>query len=649
MAFTDYKTTAAENTTLWAEGMAPSQVNDSGRTMQSDLRSALAAVVPNLSAARAVSVFGGYLLLAGSATVGDIVPRLMYWNNDSSATDDSQYSIQPTSIGSGNGRWLGHDPTNQFFVTSTSSAVLLIGKHYNSVGGFQFQIQADGNYNISQINSSGSSDNISFLTFDRDTGWNIGTGANTNTALSYNNSTLTLNTGDFRVTDGIMQLQPGVANSNSFYEAQNLANGGIQFGAGTSDHGFIYQIGTSSTVEATWMTFARSGGVTIYANDTPRFATNTSGVKIEGTLSASSSAVFDNSVVVGQTLQVNNTVTIDQNSNAIGLSIDSEATTQPAIYTPGNTHTSGDIIQIDSANALTTGGLINAISNSASTSSRNLLQIINDNTLATGAICLNLQQDSIAAALTINSAGTTTGNIIEVVNADSLSSGRCARFHSNSSNNSSRNLLQVDNANAAATGAVCLNLVQSSTNKVIAIASPGCTTQYVMELINCDSLTSAGILYLHSNSSSGSSRNLINLINDNSSAGGTRLMRWQQDANATVVQCNSPACSTEIVFDLVNCDSLTTGSIIRAYSGSSSTSTRDLVSISQAHGSATNARCIGMTQQADAPYINFAGASGGTSAFPITTLTNSGATTHHVKVAIGGTDAWMAVSTNAPT
>lgn len=107
MAYTDYNVTAAENTTLWAEGMAPSQVNNSGRTMQSDLRSSVAASINNVSACRALTTKGGYITLLGSATVGDIQARSFYWNPTSSATDDGVFTLKPGDINAANpGRWI---------------------------------------------------------------------------------------------------------------------------------------------------------------------------------------------------------------------------------------------------------------------------------------------------------------------------------------------------------------------------------------------------------------------------------------------------------------------------------------------------------------------------------------------------------------
>ena len=73
---------------------------------------------------------------------------------------------------------------------------------------------------------------------------------------------------------------------------------------------------------------------------------------------------------------------VDQSSEAIALTVVSAALTSDGMKVV--------------ADNLTTGSLMLLSSNSASTSTRNLVQIINDNTLATGAVPLRIQQDAIA-------------------------------------------------------------------------------------------------------------------------------------------------------------------------------------------------------------------------------------------------------------
>ncbi|MDO8598685.1 MAG: hypothetical protein Q7S02_01095, partial [bacterium] len=126
------------------------------------------------------------------------------------------------------------------------------------------------------------------------------------------------------------------------------------------------------------------------------------------------------------------------------------------------------------ANSLTTGGIAQFLSNSADVSARNLVSIVNDNTLATGARCLNIQQDSIFEAVRITAASTTsdvmvlvtsslTTNIaLNIPNCDALTTGSIARFVSNSADAGSRNLVSIVNDNTLATGATVLSLQQDA-------------------------------------------------------------------------------------------------------------------------------------------------------------------------------------------
>lgn len=52
---------------------------------------------------------------------------------------------------------------------------------------------------------------------------------------------------------------------------------------------------------------------------------------------------------------------------------------------------------------------------------------------------------------------------------------------------------------------------------------------------------------------------------------------------------------------------------------------------------------------ADQPFVDFQGSTGANATSSLSTLTNSGATTHHIMIEINGTKAWIAASTNNPT
>lgn len=87
-------------------------------------------------------------------------------------------------------------------------------------------------------------------------------------------------------------------------------------------------------------------------------------------------------------------VLIDQNSNAASLEIDSEATSQQVVNIVTPAITTGNVIRVEDADSLTTGRIAVFRSNSVDVSARTLIQITNDNTLATGATVLSLQQDA---------------------------------------------------------------------------------------------------------------------------------------------------------------------------------------------------------------------------------------------------------------
>jgi len=105
----------------------------------------------------------------------------------------------------------------------------------------------------------------------------------------------------------------------------------------------------------------------------------------------------------GLTFQTSGTgsVVVDQDGNGVALEIDTEATTTVGLDINNPTQTTAAIVQINDANALTTGGILNLISDSSSTSTRSLVTVTNDNTLATGATVLALTQDAAIECMSL--------------------------------------------------------------------------------------------------------------------------------------------------------------------------------------------------------------------------------------------------------
>jgi len=96
---------------------------------------------------------------------------------------------------------------------------------------------------------------------------------------------------------------------------------------------------------------------------------------------------------------------IDQDANQKSITIDSEATTNHVIRINTPATTTGAVILLDDVDALTTGNMMVAHSNSDDTGARKLVQIHNDHASATGAIPLHVIQDAAAPAITTNGGG----------------------------------------------------------------------------------------------------------------------------------------------------------------------------------------------------------------------------------------------------
>jgi hypothetical protein len=99
---------------------------------------------------------------------------------------------------------------------------------------------------------------------------------------------------------------------------------------------------------------------------------------------------------------------IDQNGDGLALNIDSEATTAGIVAVDGTPLTTGTALSISALDALTTGAGISIASNSADTSTRSLVSVVNDNTAATGTTLMSLQQDASSAAYVTLTDGTDT-------------------------------------------------------------------------------------------------------------------------------------------------------------------------------------------------------------------------------------------------
>ena len=143
---------------------------------------------------------------------------------------------------------------------------------------------------------------------------------------------------------------------------------------------------------------------------------------------------------------------------------------------------------------------------------------------------------------------------------------------------------------------------ECSTQPTFEIATPTNTTGHVMQLNDADSLTTAGILYMASNSSTTDSRNLVTIINDHASATGAKCLSIQQDANQEAFKISHSGTTNRAM--QIDASSLTTGDGLMVYSNASNTSTRNLVNIINDHASATGTTGLKIQQDSTGLALN---------------------------------------------
>lgn len=158
------------------------------------------------------------------------------------------------------------------------------------------------------------------------------------------------------------------------------------------------------------------------------------------------------------------------------ISKDGQTTISDGLVFDGANVTSGNMLGLTNSGATFSGRILYAYSNSVSTSSHNLVEVVNDNTAATGAVCLRIQQDSTDYALDISDTassgvavrvvGASTGGTVSIQN-DALTDGTLLYLYSDSSSTTARYLTHIVQTNASATEAIGLRILQDSTAAAI--------------------------------------------------------------------------------------------------------------------------------------------------------------------------------------
>ena len=104
-------------------------------------------------------------------------------------------------------------------------------------------------------------------------------------------------------------------------------------------------------------------------------------------------------------IEVNGKLNIDQDANSYALVIDTEATTEAAIFLSDSQITTGTVMYVADHDALTTGKIANFHSDSSDNSTRNLVEITNHHASADNAVCLKIHQDGDDAHIEFAGAG----------------------------------------------------------------------------------------------------------------------------------------------------------------------------------------------------------------------------------------------------
>lgn len=295
----------------------------------------------------------------------------------------------------------------------------------------------------------------------------------------------------------------------------------------------------------------------------------------------------DNTAATGTTL-----LDLDQDAAQRVVFINMDAATGGSIVIDAETTTwTSGIVDIDAdvlstgtafridADRLTTGSIVVFSSNGTDTGTKSLVQIIADNTSATGTTALEIQQDAAqrmvfldhdaitGGSLVIDAETTTwTSGIVDIdadvlttgtalrIDADSLTTGTLATFSSNSTDTGTKTLVNVVNDATAATGTTVATFQQDAAVRAVFIDQNAVTggslvvdaetttwTSGIVDIdadvlttgtafrVDGDSVTTGSLAVFASNSTDTGARNLVDIINDNVAATTAIPLNIQQD------------------------------------------------------------------------------------------------------------------------
>ena len=192
----------------------------------------------------------------------------------------------------------------------------------------------------------------------------------------------------------------------------------------------------------------------------------------------------------------NSAITIDSaDTDEMAIDINAEQTTANVVDIDSNSLTTGRAIDV-TAGALTTGSLMLLNSDSASTATRVLFKVTNDNTLATGATALCVQADA-GRGVYIDSTLPAGGYALEINSA-----------------HMSADVVKI--ATAASSGTI------------LDIQAEAITSGKAINIYD-NTLTTGSALYIDSDSSTNGVRNIASIIQNNSAALNSTTLYLQND------------------------------------------------------------------------------------------------------------------------
>jgi hypothetical protein len=302
-------------------------------------------------------------------------------------------------------------------------------------------------------------------------------------------------------------------------------------------------------------------------NSVDRFEVNNTNTHLRSPDGDNDIAVNNIGVAIGINSTSGNFLVHDESAVEL-FNIDKDGNTRFTGNSVINSPTTTGLALNIQANDLITGMALSVASNSADTSTRNLVRILNDNALATGTTALSIQQDSTGLALeVIGSAkfdtdtlfvdsvnhrlgvnnlspnvdldingnaevhGSNPTNTCFLVQNSNLTTGILSYFYSDSTSSEERELVRIRNTSGAADMTTCFALHQDANHIGLHAHLHGVTTGVGMQY-DADYLTTGTLANFHSNSSSAQVRSLVKIKNDHISATGTYCLTLQNDASA---------------------------------------------------------------------------------------------------------------------